>query len=70
MSSTQQNVQINQGALSSTGWTLLFWWLPLLLVGAVVVTVLLSAPWLIWTFCWVLLIGAFWGRPHRHRSRY
>ena len=50
------------------GWPLLLWWLPLLLVGAVVVTVLLSAPWLIWTFCWVLLIGAFWGRPH-HRYR-
>ena len=48
-------------------WPLLFWWLPLLLVAAVVVAVLLSAPWLIWTFCWVLLIGAFWGR---HRRRY
>jgi Domain of unknown function (DUF1707) len=52
-------------------WPLLFWWLPLrLLVFAVVVSVLLGAPWLIWTFCWVLLIGAFWGRhrPH-HRQR-
>ena len=52
------------------GWPLLLWWLPLLLVGAVVVAVLLSAPWLIWTFCWVLLIGAFWGRgPHHRRYR-
>src|SRR5918992_6146162 len=53
-------------------WPLLFWWLPLLLVGAVVVAVLLSAPWLIWTFCWVLFMGAFWGgrRPHhRHHHR-
>ena len=53
-------------------WPLLFWWLPLLLVAAVVVAVLLSAPWLIWTFCWVLLIGAFWGRgrPHHRRGRH
>ena len=50
-------------------WPLLLWWLPLMLVAAVVVAVLLSAPWLIWTFCWVLLIGAFWGR-HRPRSRH
>ena len=49
-------------------WPLLFWWLPLLLVAAVVVAVLLSAPWLMWIFCWVLLMRAFWGRPgHRHR---
>jgi Domain of unknown function (DUF1707) len=54
------------------GWPLLFWWLPLLLVGAVVVTVLLTAPWLIWTLCWVLFISAFWGRgrSHYHHRRY
>jgi hypothetical protein len=49
---------------------LLFWWLPLLLAATVVVAVLLSAPWLIWAFCWVLLIGAFWGRPRRRRHYY
>ena len=51
-------------------WPLLFWWLPLLLVAAVVVAVLASAPWLIWTFCWVLLISAFWGRHGRRRRHY
>jgi hypothetical protein len=52
------------------GWPLLLWWLPLLLVGAVIVTVLLSAPWLIWTFCWVLFISAFWGGRRRHHYRH
>ena len=51
-------------------WPLLLWWLPLLLVSAVVVAVLLSAPWLIWTFCWVLLMGAFWGGRRHHYRRY
>jgi Domain of unknown function (DUF1707) len=53
-------------------WPLLFWWLPLLLVTAVVVAVLLSAPWLIWAFCWMLFIGAFWGRgrPHSRQRRH
>jgi hypothetical protein len=50
-------------------WPLLFWWLPMLLVAAVVVAILLNAPWLIWTFCWVLFIGAFWGRSHRYQHR-
>lgn len=50
-------------------WPLFFWWLPLLLVAAVVVTVLVSAPWLIWMFCWVLLAGAFWGRGRYHHHR-
>jgi hypothetical protein len=50
---------------------LLLWWLPLLLVvSAVVVTVLLGAPWLIWTFCWVLFMGTFWGRGRRHHRHY
>ena len=51
-------------------WPLLLWWLPLLLVSAVVVAVLLSAPWLIWIFCWVLFMGVFWGgrRPHHRHS--
>jgi hypothetical protein len=52
-------------------WALLFWLLPLLLVSAVVVAVLLTAPWLIWTFCWVLFLGTFWGAGHRrHYRRY
>jgi hypothetical protein len=50
------------------GWPLLFWLLPLVLVSAVVVAALLSAPWLIWTFCWVLLMSGFWrGRRHYYR---
>jgi Domain of unknown function (DUF1707) len=52
------------------GWPLLLWWLPLLLVGVVVVTVLLGAPWLIWTFCWVLFISAFWGRRRSNYHHY
>jgi hypothetical protein len=52
------------------GWSLLLWWLPLLLVSAVVVAVLLSAPWLIWTFCWVIFMGAFWGGHRHHHRRY
>ena len=51
-------------------WPLLFWWLPLLLVTAVVVAVLLSAPWLIWALCWVLFISAFWGRHRSHHRRH
>jgi Domain of unknown function (DUF1707) len=53
------------------GLPLLLWWLPLLfVVSAVVVTVLLGAPWLIWIFCWVLFMGAFWGRGRRHHRHY
>jgi len=62
----------NRPAAPSPGlrlmWPLLFWWLPLLLVTAVVVAVLLSAPWLIWALCWVLFLSAFWGR-HRPQHR-
>ena len=55
------------------GWLLLLWWLPLILVGTVVVMLLLGAPWLIWAFCWVLLVSAFWGRRrphHRHHHHH
>jgi hypothetical protein len=46
---------------------LLLWWLPLLLVAAIVVMVLLGAPWLIWIVCWVMFVSAFWGRPRYRR---
>ena len=52
------------------GWPLLFWLLPLMLVSAVVVAALLSAPWLIWTFCWVLLMSGFWRGRWSHYRRY
>ena len=53
------------------GWALLFWFLPVLLVSAVVVAALLTAPWLIWTFCWVLFFGGFWGAGRRrHYGHY
>jgi Domain of unknown function (DUF1707) len=48
------------------GWPLLFWLLPLVLVSTVVVAALLSAPWLIWAFCWMLLMSSLWGRGRRH----
>ena len=51
-------------------WPLLFWWLPVLLVTAVVVAVLLSAPWFIWAFCWVLLMSGFWRGPRGYHRRY
>jgi uncharacterized protein DUF1707 len=50
---------------------LLLWWLPLLLVAsAVVITVLLGVPWLIWMFFWVLFVGGFWGRGRSHHRYY
>jgi hypothetical protein len=53
------------------GWLLMLWWLPLLLVvGAIVLTVLLGAPWLIWTFFWVVLLSGFWGRGRHHHHRW
>ncbi len=52
------------------GWPLLFWLLPMLLVSAVVVTVLLSAPWMIWMFCWMLFFGMFWRGGHRRHRGY
>jgi hypothetical protein len=51
-------------------WPLLFWWLPVLLVTAVVVAVLLSAPWLIWALCWVLFLSALLGRHRPHHRRH
>jgi DUF1707 SHOCT-like domain len=53
-----------------TPWPLLFWWLPVLLVSAVVVAVLFNAPWFIWAFCWVLLMSGFWRGPRRHYRHY
>jgi hypothetical protein len=52
-----------------TAWPLLLLSLPLLLVAAMVVAVLLHAPWLIWIFCWVLFFGPFWGRGYRRHYR-
>src|SRR3712207_6156704 len=47
---------------------MLLWWLPFLLVGAVVAAVLLNAPWLIWGFVWVLVMTSFLGRRRPHRG--
>jgi hypothetical protein len=55
------------------GLLMMLWWLPLLVVvSAVVLTVLLGAPWLIWIFCWVLFVSTFWGRgrSYHHHRRY
>jgi len=53
------------------GLALMFWLLPLLLISAVVVAVVLTAPWLLWTFCWVLFFGTFLGAGRRrHYRRY
>ena len=45
---------------------LMMWWLPFLLVGAVVTAVLIGAPWLIWGFVWVMVMTSFLGRGRRH----
>jgi hypothetical protein len=46
----------------------LFWLGPLLLIGAIVAAMLLSAPWIIWVFVWVLFCSGFWGRGRRFRQ--
>ena len=46
----------------------LFWLGPLMLTGAIVAAVLLSAPWIIWAFVWVLICSGFWGRGRRFRQ--
>jgi hypothetical protein len=53
-------------------WPILLWWLPLILVGALILLLVLGAPWLIWIFCWVLFVSAFWGRgrSYHHHRRY
>lgn len=47
--------------------------LPFLMVGAVVTAVVLSAPWLLWGFVWVLLLSSMMGRrrpyPGAHHRR-
>ena len=53
-----------------TGRLMLLWVLPFVLVSAVVVAVLLNAPWLIWMFCWVLLMSGFWGGRRHHYRHY
>jgi hypothetical protein len=40
----------------------LFWLAPLLVVAAVVAAVVLSAPWIVWTFLWIFMFTGFWGR--------
>jgi hypothetical protein len=53
-----------------TGWLMLLWMLPFVLISAVVVAVVLNAPWLIWTFCWLLLMSGFWRGHRHHHHRY
>ena len=52
------------------GWPILFWLLPLMLVTVLVAAVVLSAPWFIWAFCWVLLMSGFWRGPRRYYRHY
>ena len=40
---------------------------PLLLIGAVVTAIVLSAPWVLWVFLWMFMCSGFWGgRRFRH----
>lgn len=43
---------------------LLFWLIPVLMVGVVIGAVALGAPWLLWTLVWMMMFGRFWGRRH------
>ena len=46
-----------------SAWPLMvLWWLPFLLVGAVVAAVVIGAPWLLWGFVWVLMLSSLLGR--------
>ena len=53
----------------------LFFLGPLLLIGAVVTAIVLSAPWILWVFLWMFMCSGFWGRrrflnhAHLHRQR-
>jgi len=50
-----------------SAWPLmLLWWLPFLLVGAVLTAFLFGVPWLIWGFVWVLVMTSFFGRRRPH----
>ena len=47
-------------------WMPLLWLAPLMLVAAVVVALVLSAPWIIWTFLWFFMITGFLRRRRSH----
>ena len=47
----------------------LFFLGPLLLIGAVVTAIVLSAPWVLWVFLWMFMCSGFWGRRRfRHHA--
>jgi uncharacterized membrane protein len=47
-------------------WSAMFWLAPLIVIGAVVAAVVLSAPWLVWMFLWVFLITGLFRRRRRY----
>jgi len=47
-------------------WSAMLWLAPLIVIGAVVAAVVLSAPWLVWMFLWVFLITGLFRRRRRH----
>jgi len=52
-------------------WPILMWLMPLVLLAAVIIAVLASAPWILWGFFWVFLFSGLWGRRRYHpRYRY
>jgi hypothetical protein len=44
----------------------MLWLAPLIVIGAVVAAVVLSAPWLVWMFLWVFLITGLFRRRRRY----
>ena len=47
-------------------WSAMLWLAPLLVIGAVVAAVVLTAPWLVWMFLWVFLITGLFRRRRRY----
>jgi hypothetical protein len=47
-------------------WSAMLWLAPLIVIGAVVAAVVLSAPWLVWMFLWVFLITGLFRRRRRY----
>lgn len=61
---------VNAGAVPAraTAPMLLMTLLPVLMVSAVVAAVALGAPWMLWMFFWVAVMGRFWGRRTHPRQ--
>jgi hypothetical protein len=47
-------------------WSAMLWLAPLFVMCAVVAAIVLSAPWLVWVFLWVLLISGLFRRRRRY----